>query len=116
MQDGPRRVGRRDSAALPGAGADLHGAARPAVGGLLGGRGTAAFGSHSASVLTKATAVFVALFFVIALALAVMNKKPKVSSDMSDTSSRIENTSAETESVENSEVPASDSEDKWYNN
>ena len=86
------------------------------MGGLLGGRGTAAFGSHSASVLTKATAVFVALFFVIALALAIMNKKPKVSSDMSDTSSRIENTSAETESVENSEVPASDSEDKWYNN
>ena len=34
------------------------------MGGLLGGRGTQAFGSHSASVLTKATGVLVGLFFV----------------------------------------------------
>ena len=34
------------------------------MGGIFGGRGSAAFGSHSASVLTKATAVFVVLFFV----------------------------------------------------
>ena len=47
------------------------------MGGLLGGRGTAAFGSHSASVLTKATGVLVALFFVITLSLALVNKKPK---------------------------------------
>jgi preprotein translocase subunit SecG len=47
------------------------------MGGLLGGRGTAAFGSHSASVLTKATAVMVALFFVLTLSLALVNKKPK---------------------------------------
>ena len=46
------------------------------MGGLLGGRGTAAFGSHSASVLTKATAVFVVLFFVLAFFLALLNKKP----------------------------------------
>ena len=45
--------------------------------GLLGGRGTAAFGSHSASVLTKATGVLVLLFFVITLSLALVNKKPK---------------------------------------
>jgi preprotein translocase subunit SecG len=44
------------------------------MGGLLGGRGTAAFGSHSASVLTKATAVLVVLFFVLALGLALVNK------------------------------------------
>ncbi len=47
------------------------------MGGLLGGRGTAAFGAHSASVLTKATAVLVALFFIITVALALVNKKPK---------------------------------------
>ncbi|MBP5602542.1 MAG: preprotein translocase subunit SecG [Treponema sp.] len=47
------------------------------MGGLLGGRGTAAFGSHSASVLTKATGVLVALFFVLTLSLALVNKKPK---------------------------------------
>ena len=46
------------------------------MGGLLGGRGTAAFGSHSASVLTKATTVFVVLFFVLAFSLALLNKKP----------------------------------------
>ena len=45
------------------------------MGGLLGGRGTAAFGSHSASVLTKATGVFAFLFFSLAIALAFINKK-----------------------------------------
>ena len=87
------------------------------MGGLLGGRGTAAFGSHSASVLTKATGVFVALFFIIALALAVLNKKPKISSDMSDTSSRIENTvDSAAESDATAEETPSVSEDKWYQN
>ena len=47
------------------------------MGGLLGGRGTAAFGAHSASVLTKATAVLVAMFFALTIALALVNKKPK---------------------------------------
>ena len=48
------------------------------MGGLLGGRSTAAFGSHSASVLSKATFVLVILFFVLVLGLALVNKKPKV--------------------------------------
>lgn len=48
------------------------------MGGLLGGRGTAAFGSHSASVLTKATAVLVVLFFILSFSLALVNKKPKL--------------------------------------
>lgn len=45
------------------------------MGGLLGGRGTAAFGSHSANVLTRATFVLVVLFFLLALFLALLNKK-----------------------------------------
>ena len=45
--------------------------------GLLGGRGTAAFGSHSGSVLTKTTFVLVFLFFALSLGLALVNKKPK---------------------------------------
>ena len=52
------------------------------MGGLLGGRGTAAFGSHSASVLTKATCVMVVLFFVLAFSLALVNKKPKLDSSI----------------------------------
>lgn len=52
------------------------------MGGLMGGRGTAAFGSHSASVLTKTTAVLVFLFFALALGLALVNKKPKVQKDL----------------------------------
>lgn len=52
------------------------------MGGLLGGRGTAAFGSHSASVLTKATLVLVVLFFVLAFALALVNRKPKIEKDL----------------------------------
>lgn len=84
------------------------------MGGLLGGRGTAAFGSHSASVLTKATGVFVALFFIITLALAVLNKKDKAPAEMSDTSSRIENTVESAASEENAEEVAPAAEDKWY--
>ena len=52
------------------------------MGGVFGGRGTAAFGSHSASVLTKATAVFVVLFFVLAFGLALVNKKPSIEKDL----------------------------------
>lgn len=52
------------------------------MGGLLGGRGTAAFGSHSANVLTKATVVLVFLFFAIAFGLALVNKKPKFVEDL----------------------------------
>lgn len=52
------------------------------MGGLLGGRGTAAFGSHSASVLTKATFVLVFLFFALTLGLALLNKKPKFDKDL----------------------------------
>ncbi len=50
--------------------------------GLLGGRGTAAFGSHSASVLTKTTFVLVFMFFALSLGLALVNKKPKLEKDL----------------------------------
>lgn len=40
------------------------------MGGLLGGGNSQAFGSHSASVLTKATVVFVVLFFVLTFVIA----------------------------------------------
>ena len=52
------------------------------MGGLLGGRSTAAFGSHSASVLSKATFVLVILFFVLVIGLALTNKKPAVEKDL----------------------------------
>ncbi len=46
------------------------------MGGLFGGAGGAAFGSRSATVLTKATYVLVTLFFVSSLGLALLNKAP----------------------------------------
>lgn len=67
------------------------------MGGLLGGRGTAAFGSHSANVLTKTTFVLVILFFAFAILLALVNKKPRVQRDLLPGSS-VE-TSSESESV-----------------
>ena len=70
--------------------------------GLLGGRGTAAFGSHSASVLTKTTFVLVFLFFAIALALAMLNKKPKIEKDLVPTA---------VEATE--EAPASEANEWW---
>ncbi|MCQ2611750.1 MAG: preprotein translocase subunit SecG [Treponema sp.] len=48
------------------------------MGGLMGGAGTAAFGSRSASVVNKATFVLVILFFVLAFAIARLNKAPVV--------------------------------------
>lgn len=86
------------------------------MGGLLGGRGTAAFGSHSANVLTKATTVLVVLFFVLAIALAMTNKKPKVEKDLeagATVEAAIENSSAE--AAENAANPETTEADTWWN-
>ena len=63
--------------------------------GLLGGRGTAAFGSHSASVLTKTTFVLVFLFFALSLGLALVNKKPKIEKDLVPTTVEAADTTSE---------------------
>ena len=63
--------------------------------GLLGGRGTAAFGSHSGSVLTKTTFVLVFLFFALSFGLALVNKKPKLDKDLVPTA--VESTDAASE-------------------
>ena len=73
------------------------------MGGLMGGRGTAAFGSHSASVLTKTTMVFVILFFALTVGLALVNKAPKVKGDLVP----VVETPAETEA-------ASESSSQWW--
>jgi len=46
------------------------------LGGLFAGGSNSAFGSRSASVLTKATYVVVTLFFITAFFLAFINKTP----------------------------------------
>ena len=66
--------------------------------GLLGGRGTAAFGSHSASVLTKTTFVLVFLFFALSFGLAMVNKKPKLEKDLVPVTS-VESTESTTETA-----------------
>lgn len=55
------------------------------MGSMFGGGNSAAFGSHSASVLTKTTVVFVVLFFVTTFALAFINKKSSNRADLSET-------------------------------
>ena len=65
------------------------------MGGLLGGRGPAAFGSHSASVLTKTTFVLVFLFFIFALSLALVNRKPKFEKDLAPAATQTEENSSE---------------------
>lgn len=54
------------------------------MGGMLGGGNSQAFGSHSASVLTKTTVVFVILFFILTFLLALLNKGAKLNNDLSD--------------------------------
>ena len=63
--------------------------------GLLGGRGTAAFGSHSGNVLTKTTFVLVFLFFALSLGLALVNKKPKLDKDLVPTAVEATDTASE---------------------
>ena len=46
------------------------------MGSAFGGGNSAAFGSHSASVLTKTTGVLVGLFFVVTFVLALLTKAP----------------------------------------
>lgn len=62
--------------------------------GLMGGRGTAAFGSHSASVLSKTTGVLVVLFFVISIGIAKINapsgKPPKDSQTETQATTTVE--------------------------
>lgn len=72
------------------------------MGGMLGGGNSAAFGSHSASVLTKTTVVFVILFFLLTFLLALMNKGAKTRTDLSDvaTESGITTTSSKEESAD----------------
>ncbi len=55
------------------------------MGGVFGGGQSAAFGAHSASVLSKATGVFTALFFVMTFGLALLNKTSDRSADLGKT-------------------------------
>jgi len=73
------------------------------MGGLLGGRGTTAFGSHSANILTRTTFVLVVLFFAFALALALLNKRP-----------RLEQNLAPAETVQPSTPPADTQSNNWW--
>ena len=73
------------------------------MGGLLGGRGTTAFGSHSANILTRSTFVLVVLFFAFALALALLNKRP-----------RLEQNLAPAETVQPSTSPADTQSNNWW--
>lgn len=69
------------------------------MGGLLGGRGTVAFGSQTGNVLTRATFVLVVLFFALSLALALINKKPAAEKDLID-STAVEAAAEETTTAE----------------
>ena len=82
------------------------------MGGLLGGGNSAAFGSHSASVLTKATVVFVVLFFVVTFAIAKMLPTKSDSTD-SDLLSAAE-AAGKVEASADSALPK-ESDGKWWN-
>lgn len=71
------------------------------MGGIFGGRGTQAFGSHSASILTKTTRVLVILFFVLALVLAFLSKgeKVKTADEIAESVQPIEQSEIKTDSA-----------------
>ncbi len=79
------------------------------LGGLFSGGSNSAFGSRSASVLTKATYVVVTLFFVTAFFLAFINRSPKDTG--LEEAARIEQAETATEwwdSAANAETPAAE--------
>ena len=64
------------------------------MGSAFGGGQSTAFGAHSANVITKTTGVFVALFFVAAFGLALLNKAPK-KADLSETVKQVQGAESE---------------------
>ncbi len=76
------------------------------MGGVFGGGQSAAFGAHSASVLTKTTGVLCALFFVLAFFLAILNKADTKTADLSAAAAEVQ--AVETEA----ETPAESS--NWW--
>lgn len=82
------------------------------MGGLLGGGNSAAFGAHSASVLTKATVVFVVLFFVVTFGIAKMlpTKADSTDADLLSAAEAAGKVETSAESV----LPKT-GEGKWWN-
>ena len=68
------------------------------MGGVFGGGQSAAFGSHSASVLTKTTGVLAALFFIFAFSLALVNKG-RDKGDLGKTAAELQETAPSTGSA-----------------
>ncbi|MBQ2315326.1 MAG: preprotein translocase subunit SecG [Treponema sp.] len=58
------------------------------MGGVFGGQ-TAAFGAHSASVVTKTTAVLTVMFFLSAFGIALLNKGSTRSSDLNKAAAEV---------------------------
>ena len=67
------------------------------MGGVFGGGQSTAFGARSANVLTKTTGVFVALFFVIAFVVSLLNK-PSTRGDLNEAARQIQGGALQQES------------------
>ena len=81
------------------------------MGGMFGGRGTQAFGSHSATVLSKATKVLVVLFFLLAFALAFISKAEKLPGAeqlINDSTTTTQNVTESASEVAASEAPVAE--------
>src|SRR5574344_2341498 len=66
------------------------------MGSAFGGGQSAAFGAHSATVLTKTTGVLVALFFIMAFFLAFLNKTTSAQKDLGTTAAQVQGTDVTT--------------------
>ena len=80
------------------------------LGGLFGGGSSSAFGSRSGNVLTKATSVLAAIFFVTAFSVAWMNRS--IQSEDIEAKARIRNLEEQDSSdwyVKTEETESSDS-------
>lgn len=69
------------------------------MGGVFGGGQSAAFGAHSANVLTKTTGVLVALFFILAFTLGLLNKANTNKADLSAAAAQVQGVEESAESA-----------------
>lgn len=86
------------------------------MGGLLGGGNSQAFGSHSASVLTKATVVFVVLFFVLTfvIAKAYSTKSSDDAKVMNEAASELQSDSNASEAETTIQSADNSENQKWW--
>jgi preprotein translocase subunit SecG len=75
------------------------------LGGVFAGGSSSAFGSRSGNILTKSTSVLGAIFFVLALSLALLNRTPNDERRIEEAGRQAAPVSEQADDFSNYELP-----------